>query len=104
MFIGKRKNGTYYIQYLDPITKKYRRKLIGTKSKKEAMAFFKKFNPVQEQPISQIKLSEFRDEYIRYASANKTQKYSKAIKLSFRQLLNYSTDVSLVNLTARVLD
>ena len=104
MFLAQRKNGTYYIQYQDPITKKYRRKSIGTKSKKEAMAFFKKFNPVQEQPINQIKLSEFRDEYIRYASTNKTKKYSTAIKLSFRQLLNYSTDVSLVNLTPRVLD
>lgn len=104
MFLLQRKNGTYYIQYLDPATKKYVRKSIGTKSKKEAMAFFKHFDPIPKQPINQIKLSEFRDEYIKYASANKTKKYSKSINLSFRQLMNYSKDISLQNLTPRILD
>ena len=104
MFLLQRKNGTYYIQYFDPASKKYRRKSIGTKSKREAMAFFKQFDPIPEQPANLIKLSEFRDEYIKYAATNKTKKYVKAIKLSFRQLMNYSKDVSLQNLTPRLLD
>lgn len=89
MFLLQRKNGTYYIQYLDPATKKYIRKSIGTKSKKEAMAFFKQFDPIPKQPINQIKFSEFWDEYIKYVAGNKTKKYSKSIELSFRQLMNY---------------
>jgi site-specific recombinase XerD len=104
MFLLQRENGAYYIQYVDPVTKKYRRKSIGTKSKKEAMAFFKQFEPLPQQPLNLIKLSEFRDEYIKYAATNKTKKYSKSIKLSFRQLMNYSKDVSLQNLTPRILD
>ena len=60
MFLLQRKNGTYYIQYLDPVTNKYKRKSIGTKSKKEAMAFFRQFNPVPSRPIIQTKLSDRR--------------------------------------------
>jgi len=104
MFLLQRKNGTYYIQYLDPATKKYIRKSIGTKSKKEAMAFFKQFDPIPNQSINQIKFSEFWNEYIKYAAGNKTKKYSKSIELSFRQLMNYSKDVFLQNLTPRILD
>lgn len=104
MFLLQRKNGTYYIQYFDPASKKYRRKSIGTKSKREAMAFFKKFDPIPEQPANLTKLSEFRDEYIKYAATNRTNKYAKSIKLSFRQLMNYTKDVYLHNLTPRIVD
>ena len=104
MFLLQRKNGTYYIQYFDPITNKHRRKSVGTKSKKEAMAFFKQFEPVPAQPTNLIKISEFKDEYIKYVDANRTKKYSRSIKLSFRQLLNYTQDIPIQNLTTRVLD
>ena len=104
MYLVRRKNGFYYIQFFDLITKKYRRKSIGTKSKKEAMAFFKQFDPVPEEPINLTRLSEFRDEFVKYVATNKTKNYTKSIKLSFRQLMYYSRDIYLQDLTPRVLD
>jgi site-specific recombinase XerD len=68
------------------------------------MAFFKQFDPIPEQPTNLIKLSEFRDEYIKYTATNRTNKYAKSIKLSFRQLMNYTKDVYLHNVTPRILD
>jgi len=104
MYLIRRKNGTYYIQFLDPLTNLIKRISTKTKSKREAQVFLKQFNPVLNKPNNQIRLSSFRNEYLKYVAANKTEKYSKSIKLSFGQLMNYSKDVSLQNLTPRILD
>jgi integrase len=104
MYLIRRKNGTYYIQFFDPLTSQIRRISTKRNSKREAQVFLKQFNPVLDKSNDQIRLSSFRNEYLKYVAANKTEKYSKSIKLSFRQLLNYSKDVTLQNLTPRMLD
>ena len=104
MFLFKRKDGTYYIQYLDLVTGKARRKSTHTKSKKDALKFLKDFDPSFKPVQELIYLSKFREEYVNYAISNKTKKYVKSINLSFRQLLAYSKDIPLQNLSVRLLD
>ncbi|MEE9449657.1 MAG: tyrosine-type recombinase/integrase, partial [Ignavibacteriaceae bacterium] len=43
-------------------------------------------------------------EYLEYVANNRSPKYIKSIKLSFRQLLRYSKDIPLEDLDARLLD
>lgn len=104
MFLFKRKDGTYYIQYLDLVTGKARRKSTHTKSKKDALKFLKDFDPSSKPTQELICLSKFREEYVNYAISNKTKKYVKFINLFFRQLLTYSKDIPLKNLSVKLLD
>ena len=43
MYISKRKNGFYFVEYIDPITNKIRRKTTKVKRKQEAILFLKEF-------------------------------------------------------------
>ena len=104
MYLIRRKNGTYYIQFFDLQTKQIRRISTKTKFKREALTILKQFNPSQDVLIKQIRLSVFCKEYLNYVTSNRTHKYSKSINLSFRQLMNYSKDIYLQNLTPRILD
>ena len=88
MYLIRRKNGTYYINFFDQTTNQNRRISTGTKSKREAQTFLKNFNPSFETQKKLINLSKFLDEYIGYTGQNKTLKYVKSIKLSFRHLIN----------------
>ncbi len=104
MYLIRRKNGTYYVQFIDPKTNLNRRISTGTKSKTDALKFLRNFNPDFCEEKNVIKLSNFRDEYIKYVTDNRSPKYIKSIKLSFRQLLRYSKDIPLEDLDARLLD
>ena len=90
--------------FFDQNTNQYKRISTGTKSKREAQTFLKNFNPSFEKQKKLIDHSKFQDEYIEYATQNKTLKYVKSIKLSFRHLIKYLKDIPLQNLTRRVLD
>jgi len=104
MFIGKRKNGYFYIQYFDPSTNQLKRKSTNTKSKSEALKFLRNFDSSLSNEKIHLKISRFRDEYLEYVTNNRSPKYIKSIKLSFRQLLRYSKDIPLKDLDARILD
>jgi len=45
MYLIRRKNGTYYVQFVDPNTNLKRRISTGTKSKSEALKFLRNFDP-----------------------------------------------------------
>ena len=104
MFLAKRKNGYFFIQYLDPSKNQLRRQSTKTKSKNEALKFFRNFDPGLTIKKDGLKISRFRDEYMEYVTNDKSKKYIKSIGLSFRQLLRYSKDIPLENLDARLLD
>jgi len=104
MYLIRRKNGTYYVQFIDPKTNLNRRISTGTKSKAEALKFFKNFDSGLTNEKDVLKISRFRDEYLKYVTNNRSPKYIKSIKLSFRQLLRYSKDIPLEDLDARILD
>jgi len=104
MYLIRIKNGTYYVQFIDPNTNLKRRISTGTKSKAEALKFFKNFDSGLTNQKDVLKISRFRDEYLKYLINNRSPKYIKSIKLSFRQLLIYCKDISLEDLDARLLD
>ncbi len=104
MFFAKRKNGYFFIEYKDPSTNQLKRLSTKTKSKSEALQFLRNFNPEINKENDGIKISNFRDEYLKYVTNNRSPKYIKSIKLSFRQLLRYSKDIPLEDLDARLLD
>ncbi|MCH7722805.1 MAG: tyrosine-type recombinase/integrase [Bacteroidetes bacterium] len=104
MFLAKRKNGYFFIQYLDPSKNQLRRQSTKTKSKNEALKFFRNFDPGLTIKKDGLKISRFRDEYMEYVTNDKSKKYIKSIGLSFRQLLRYSKDIPLEDLDARLLD
>jgi len=104
MFLSRRKNGYYFIQYLDPFTNQVKRKSTGTQSKNEALRCLRKFNPEVPNRIKPFRISRFRDEYLEYVANNRSPKYIKSIELSFRQLLLYSRNIYLQDLDARLLD
>jgi site-specific recombinase XerD len=104
MYLIRRKNGTYYVQFIDPNTNLKRRISTGTKSKAEALKFFKNFDSGLTKEKDDLKISRFRDEYLEFVANNRSPKYVKSIGLSFRQLLRYSKDIPLENLDARLLD
>ena len=65
MYISKRKNGFYFVEYIDPITNKIRRKRTRVKKKKEANLFLKEFEKELELSKKNPKkmLSDFATEY-----------------------------------------
>ena len=67
MFVAKRKNGYYYIQYLDPLTNKLKRLSTKTKSKSEALKIFRNFDLGLTREKSVFKIASFRDEYVKSA-------------------------------------
>ena len=104
MYLIRRKNGTYYVQFIDPNTNLKRRISTGTKSKSEAFKFLRNFDPGLPNEKDVLRISRFRDEYLRYVNNNKSKKYIKSIGLSFRQLLRYCKDIPLQDLNAKSLD
>jgi hypothetical protein len=58
MFLGKRKNGYYFIQYTDPSDDKIRRKSTGTRSKGEANRILRNFTPGFPEKAKLNKLSD----------------------------------------------
>ena len=104
MFLANRKNGYFFIQYLDPSTNQLRRKSTNSKLKSKALKFLRNFDPGSPNEMDVLNISRFRDEYLRYVNNNKSKKYIKSIVLSYRQLLRYCKDIPLQDLNARLLD
>lgn len=104
MFLAKRKNGYFFIEYKDPSTNQPKRISTKTKYKSEALNFLRNFDLSLSNEKVHLKISRFRDEYPQYVSNSRSPKYIKSIKLSFRQLLRYSGNISLQDLDARLLD
>jgi integrase/recombinase XerD len=101
MFLGKRSSGIYFVEFFDENHFKTRRVSTGTKNKKLAQQFLHKMElrrflpPVQKK----ILLSQFEKEYLQNFGCNFSAAYIKSIKLSFRQLKNYTGDVNLSSMT-----
>jgi len=88
MFINKRKNGYYFVEYFDKVQNKTRRISARTKVKSEAVKFLSeqnkkiKFTPTK----TDISLKDFSTEYITTIGKTQSRSYLKSIELSFRQI------------------
>lgn len=65
MFLAKRNNGYYFIEYRDPSTNQLKRLSAKTKSKTVALKFFTNFDKDYNEEKSAIKISNLRDEYLK---------------------------------------
>lgn len=101
MFLGKRSNGFYFIEFFDENLFKVRRVSTGTKNKKLAFEFLHKIESKRFQPPLQTKLllNQFEKEYLENFGCNFSSAYIKSIKLSFRQLRNYTGNVDIFSIT-----
>ncbi len=101
MFLGKRSNGIYFVEFFDEAQFKTRRVSTGTKNKKLAAEFLRKMELNRFQPPVQKKilLSEFEKEYLQNFGCNFSSAYIKSIKLSFRQLRKHTGDANLSSMT-----
>ena len=104
MFLGKRSNGIYFVEFFDESLFKTRRVSTGTKNKKLAAEFLHKMElkrflpPVQKK----ILLNQFEKEYFQNFGCNFSTSYIKSIELSFRHLRNHTGDVVIYSITRQV--
>jgi hypothetical protein len=95
MYISKRKNGFYFIEYVDPATNKIRRRTTKSKKKQEAIRFLSEFE--KELSFSNKKpekcLSEFGTEYSNFVRDTFLKKYLSSVQLSFRKMLAHIGDL-----------
>jgi site-specific recombinase XerD len=101
MFIGKKKNGIYFIDFFDPNGNRNRRISTGTKIKSEAQKFLAQFAQriFNDNPKSSKTLTEFQNEYVDNVARNLSPNYTKSILLSFSQLANNLGDVKISSIT-----
>jgi integrase/recombinase XerD len=103
MYISKRKNGFYFVEYLDPATNKIRRKTTKAKRKQEAILFLKEFE--KELDLSkknpQKMLSEFANEYSDFVRDTFSKKYLSSVQLSFRKMIEYMGNIGLTDITIK---
>jgi len=104
MILAKRKNGIYYIQYFDEDENRIRRISTGARNKKDAYHFLSEFrlNLESRSSVKYISLKKFKEEYISFTSQTHSKKYLSSINLSFNQLLSFTGDVPLKQITTKV--
>jgi len=105
MFIFKR-NGIYYLEYLDEVENRTRRISTKARHKPEALKFLTKFNKqLSNKPKQQyISLTDFEAEYLRYLEQAHTSSYLADVKTSFKVLIRNVGNISLAKLNNRTLE
>jgi len=97
MYISKRKNGFYFVEFIDPITNKIRRKTTKAKRKQEAILFLKEFE--KELDLNKKNppkmLLEFAAEYSDFVRDTFSKKYLSSVQLSFRKMIEHLGDINL---------
>ncbi len=108
MFITKTKKSPYY-QLVYEVNGK--RKTVSTKakSKKKAETFLNNFKIPSQKKSNERKsnvpnLLYFKSEYIDYIEKSKSKSYAKSVKLSFNQLTLFFGDISLTQITPKLVD
>ena len=101
MFLGKRSNGVYFVEFFDEELFKTRRISTGTKNKKLATEFLHKLEIKRFLPPvkKKILLSQFEEEYLKNFGCNFSSAYIRSIELSFKQLRNYTGDIDISSMT-----
>jgi integrase/recombinase XerD len=104
MILIKRNNGIYYIQYFDEEENRTRRISTGARNKKDAYHFLSEFrlNLESRSSVKYMSLIKFKEEYISFTSQTHSKKYISSINLSFNQLLSFTGDVPLKQITTKV--
>lgn len=97
MYLSKRKNGYYFIEYVDPTTNKVRRKSTKSKIKREATKFLREFDSHLSFTKTSLPktLSEYASEYSEFIRNTFSKKYLSSVQLSFRKMIEHLGDINL---------
>ena len=104
MYLGKRSNGNYFVEYFDEEQNCKRRISTGCTKKNDSIKFLSKFKKNKFMKPSAIhkKLSEFEEEYKKYVGATHSKKYLSSINISFKKFKEFlGKDVNLSQLSLR---
>jgi site-specific recombinase XerD len=115
MFLAKRNNGYYFIQYFNKAENRNMRVSTGTKQKTEAQRFLANFqsDPVPQSDLKlqaspkpqvgkKILLSHFWNEYVTYVGVTHSAHYLSSINLSFRMLKGYLGEVAIDQISRKI--
>ncbi len=104
MYITKRINGYYFVEYFDKSENRRRRISTKTKTKKEALKFLSefKFHLQSQNKMGYISLAEFKEEYMSFISKTHSPKYLSSINLSFNQLIYFIGNAPLKRITNKI--
>lgn len=106
MYLIKRKNGIYYIEFEDISTQTKRRVSTHSSNKKEALLFLSNFKQTKatSEKVVEITLQSFFDEYLNFIKITRSKKYAESVDLAFRHMIKYLGDLRLSKLTTRALE
>lgn len=99
MFLLKR-NGIYYLEYLDEEENRVRRISTKQRIKREAIKFLSDFesNSKTRKIFNHILLDDFEKKYSEHVKINLSNKYYLNVKLSFKQLMEHTGNVPISKL------
>lgn len=103
MFLAKRNNGYYFVEFQDLTSGKPKRISTGTKNHLAAANFANRLtneNAVKNK--SAYKISDFHTEYMNCIGSTHSKKYIISIRMSFKQLIDFHGDTSIEKITARL--
>lgn len=105
MFLLKR-NGIYYLEYLDEQENRVRRISTKQRIKRDAIKFLSNFenNSKTKKTVDYILLEDFEKKYSEYVKSNLSTKYYLNVKLSFRQLMEHTGNVPISKLSYPLFD
>jgi len=103
MFIGRRKNGVYFVEVFDSSLNKIRRISTGTRDKSQAKKFLSNFiiDPPQKPKYAAVTVNDFRDEYLKFVASSYSSNYLKSIILSNRQLIGAVGNIELTQINTK---
>lgn len=101
MYLGKRSNGIYFVDFFDFEENRKKRISTGKRNKKDANLFLSEFreNQQKNKKVTYISLVDFRDEYLKFVAEAYSKKYLVSIKLSFRHFIKFVENIPLKKIT-----
>ena len=104
MYLAKRKNGIYYIQYFNEEENRARRISTGKRKKNEALKFLSEFkSKLNAKKVRYILIEEFKDEYVSFIGDTHSESYLRSIKLSFNQFIRFTGNIPLKQIKVSIL-
>jgi site-specific recombinase XerD len=107
MYLIKRNNGIYYIEFYDFQSGKTKRISTGCKNKTHARKVLSSFSPIsllEDKPKKSILLKDFMEEYIRFVGDSHSDSYKRSIYLSLSQFEKYVSNVELCEIDNKLVE
>lgn len=104
MYLIKRTNGIYYIEYWCNYTQSKKRFSTKTKIKSKALQQLNSFSPQQDLELDEISLKAFKLQYKSFISKTYSKSYLRSVNLSFDMLEEHFGHIKLNLITSHKLE